>query len=227
MESPRLIAEGLWTVRAPQAFLGLHVGTQMTVVRLSGGGLLLHSPIAITPELKASIDALGPVRHIICPNMFHHMHAGSALAVWPQAMLHGPAALQRKRKDLHFDAEFNERPHPDWAQDLLPITIEGSLLGETVLFHTASKTLITVDLIENFSHADHAITRWYLKLGGIYGRAGWHPLLRATYLNRRKARASMQRILALPFERVLVAHGEDIGHDAHAVIRDGLRWLLQ
>jgi hypothetical protein len=144
----------------------------------------------------------------------------------PQALLHGPEKLQRKRKDLHFDAVFGEAPHPDWANDLTGIPIDGSLLGETVLYHKASKTLITVDLVENFSHHDHAPTRWYLKLGGIYGRVGWHPFLRATYLNRRKARASMARILALPFERVLVAHGDNIEHDAHRVIRDGLRWLL-
>lgn len=226
MNSPLPIVDNIWTVRAAQSFIGLHVGTQMSIVKLSGGGLLLHSPIAITPELKAQIDVLGPVAHIICPNLFHHLHAGSALAAWPQAKLHGPAALQRKRKDLHFDAVFGEAPHPDWAEDLVAITIDGSLLGETVLYHKATKTLITVDLVENFSHCEHTPTRWYLKLGGIYGRAGWHPLLRMIYLNRRKARVSMQRILALPFERVLVAHGDNIEHDAHRVIRDGLRWLL-
>jgi hypothetical protein len=220
------IVDNIWTVRAPQTFVGLHVGTQMTLVKLSGGGLLLHSPIPITPELKVQIDAIGPVTHIICPNLFHHLHAGSALVAWPQAKLHGPEKLQRKRKDLRFDAVFGEAPHPDWANDLTGITIDGSLLGETVLYHKASKTLITVDLVENISHCSHTPTRWYLKLGGIYGRAGWHPLLRATYLNRRKARASMQRILALPFERVLVAHGDNIDADAHRVIRDGLRWLL-
>jgi hypothetical protein len=225
MTTLKSIDDGLWAVRAAQNFIGLHVGTQMTIVKLSGGGLLLHSPVAITPELKAQIDALGAVRHIICPNLFHHLHAGSALAAWPQAKLHGPEALQRKRKDLRFDAVFGETPHPDWADDLTGITIDGSLLGETVLYHKATRTLITVDLVENFSHHDHAITRWYLKLGGIYGRAGWHRLLRMTYFNRRKARASMQRILALPFERVLVAHGDNIERDAGRVIREGLRWL--
>jgi hypothetical protein len=227
VERLQSVAEGLWAVRAPQQFMGMHVGTQMTIVRLSGGGLLLHSPIPITPELKVQIDAIGPVRHIICPNLFHHLHAGSALAAWPQALLHGPEKLQRKRKDLRFDAVFSEAPHPDWANDLTGITIDGSLLGETVLYHKASKTLITVDLVENFSHHDHVPTRWYLKLGGIYGRVGWHRLLRAVYVNRRKARASMQRILALDFERVLVAHGDhNIERDARRVIEGGLGWML-
>ena len=109
MTSPLPIVENIWTVRAPQTFLGLHVGTQMTIVRLTGGGLVLHSPVAITPELKAQIDTLGPVRHVICPAMFHHLHAGSAIAAWPQARLHAPEALQRKRRDLRFDAVFGEK----------------------------------------------------------------------------------------------------------------------
>jgi hypothetical protein len=33
-------------------------------------------------------------------------------------MLHGPAALQSKRKDLHFDAVLTDQPHPDWRGDL-------------------------------------------------------------------------------------------------------------
>ena len=221
------VAENLWSVRSPLAFFGLQVGTRMTVVKLSSGGLLLHSPIAIPPELKAEIDALGTVRHIVAPNSFHHLYAGPAKALWPQALLHGPKALQAKRKDLAFDAVFSEATAPaDWSPDLVPITIEGSLLGETMLYHPATRTLITADLVENFHHHDHAPTRWYLKLGGIYGRAGWHPLLRLTYVNRKKARASMARLLALPFERVIVAHGDNVERDAQQTIRDGLRWLL-
>jgi len=220
------VADKLWTVRAPQTFVGLHIGTQMTIVRLSGGGLLLHSPIAITPELTAAIDALGPVQHVVCPNLFHHLHAGSALAAWPTAKLHGPEALHRKRKDLRFDCVFGETLPPELAADLVAITIDGSLLKETVLFHKATKTLITADLVENFSHAEHAPTRWYLKLGGIYGRVGWHPLLRMMYVRRSKARLSMKRILDLPFERVLVAHGNNIDSDAHQVIERALRWLM-
>lgn len=219
------ITDNLWSARAPQSFLGLHVGTQMTVLRLSNGGLLLHSPIAISPELQQQIDALGPVRHIVCPNLFHHLYGGDAKQRWPQALLHGPAKLQEKRTDLRFDATLSETPHPDWGTDLHCITIDGSMLNETVLFHGASGTLISADLVENFSHHDHWPTRWYLKIGGIYGRASWHRLMRFVYLGRRKARASIDRILALPIERVMVAHGDNITHDAKRVLREGLRWL--
>lgn len=220
------IADNLWSVPAPQRFLGVHVGTRMTVIRLANGGLVLHSPVPLNAELRRELDALGPVQHIICPNHYHHLHAGEAVAAYPQALLHGPAKLQRKRTDLKFGATLTETPHADWQDQLIPYHIDGSLLDETVFYHLPSRSLITVDVVENITHCAHAPTRWYLRLGGIYGRVGWHRLMRGVYRNRAAARASFERILRLPFERVVVAHGEVIERDAHGKLRRGLAWLL-
>jgi hypothetical protein len=210
---------------APHSFIGLHMGTRMTVVRLSSGELLLHSPIPLSSELRAAIGALGAVAHIVCPNLFHHMYAAEAVAAYPQAMLHGPAPLQRKRKDLRFGAVLTNQPHPDWYGDLELLTIEGCMLGETIFYHRVSRTLIACDLVENFHQSPHWLTRNYLRLGGILGRAGWHPLLRIVYRDRRRARACVDRVLAWPFERVALAHGELLTENAHAAVREGLAWL--
>jgi hypothetical protein len=34
----------------------------MTVIRLAGGDLLLHSPVRLDPGLRRALDAIGPVR---------------------------------------------------------------------------------------------------------------------------------------------------------------------
>jgi len=47
------IDQGLWAAAAPTTFLGLHLGTRMTVVRLSGGGLFLHSVVPMTGPRRA------------------------------------------------------------------------------------------------------------------------------------------------------------------------------
>ncbi|MDX1803262.1 MAG: DUF4336 domain-containing protein [Alcanivorax sp.] len=220
------VAENIWAVAAPHAFLGLHVGTRMTVVKLKNGGLLLHSPVPVDDDLAARLAALGPVTHIVCPNLFHHMFAGDVAARYPQALLHGPARLASKRRDLSFGAILTDVPHPDWQDDFELLTIEGSMLNETVFYHGASRTLIASDLIENFRNCDHGLTRWYLKLGGLLGKPGWHPILRLLYLNRRKARASVETLLAWPFERLVLAHGEVIDQDARQAVRDGMAWLF-
>ena len=95
--------------------LGLRLGTRMTIVRLSHGGLFIHSPIALTVALRAAVDELGPVRHIVCPNVYHHVYAGQWAEAYPAALLHAPAALRKKRIDLRINALLSSTPHPDWA----------------------------------------------------------------------------------------------------------------
>src|SRR3569833_2662503 len=126
----------------------------MTVVRLSGGKLWLHSPIAMSPGLISELSALGGVAHIICYNAFHHMYAGPACAAFPKAQLYGPAQLKKKRRDLHFDAELSESPPASWQGVLQPLAIRGSLLRAAVFYHRPSRTLITSDLMESFTRCD-------------------------------------------------------------------------
>jgi hypothetical protein len=225
--SLQALAPDLWIAEGPHRMLGLHLGTRMTIVRLPGGKLWLHSPIALSAELITEIGALGEIAHIVCPNSFHHMYAGPACAAFPGAKLYGPAPLQKKRSDLHFDMTLSETAPDSWQGALLPLSIRGCLLNETVFFHAASRTLITSDLIENFTHCDHGFTKAYLRLGGVFGKPGWHPLLRAVYYKRAEARADVEKILALPIERLVIAHGDIVTSDPKAAIRNGLRWLLK
>ena len=102
---------------------------------------------------------------------------------------------------------------------------DGSLLNETVLFHRDSGSLIAADLIENFPSCDHAPTRWYLKINGALGQPTWPRAMRALYWRRDLARASIERILAWPVERVILAHGEIIEGNARDALRQGLAWL--
>ena len=54
-------ADGVWLGAAPVRFVGLRLTSTMTVLRLAGGGLLVCSPVALTPERRAAVEALGPV----------------------------------------------------------------------------------------------------------------------------------------------------------------------
>ena len=219
------LADNVWIASSDHSMLGLHLGTRMTVVRLTNGGLLLHSPVPMSPNLRGELDALGPVRHIVCPNMFHHVYAGEAVAAYPDALLHGPRGLRRKRKDLAFGADLSDTPHPDWGRDLVSLTIQGCMLEETVFFHPASRTLVSSDLVENFDSSPHWPTRMYLKLTGLEGKITWSPLLRVVYRDRKAARACIDRVLEWPFTRVVLAHGRPILDNAHASVERGLAWL--
>lgn len=221
----RKVAENIWVAEAPHQWFGLHFGTRMTVIRLASGALVLHSPIPLSSELRAEVGSLGKVQHIVCPNYYHHVYAGEAVRLYPKALLYGPRELWGKRPDLPFKVVLSECTPENWEGELLPLTIGGCMLRETVLFHPATKTLISSDLVGNFEGSSHFLTRLYLKLAGTYGRVGWNRLLRFLYQDRKAARESIDRLLAWPIERAIVAHGDLILKDPRQAIAKAFEWL--
>ncbi len=217
-------SDDVWTASAPLSMMGLRIGTRMTVVRLPGGGLLLHSPIPLNDALRREIDALGAVTHIVAPNHYHHLHAGTMAAAYPKATLHAPEGLAKKRKDLRIDALLGPT-HADWSGVLEPIPIEGSMLKETLFLHTPSRTLISSDLTENFTTSDHFPTRMYLKVSGVHGKIGWSRLLRFLYRDHAAARRSIDALLERDFDRAIIAHGDPIPRAAKDAVRDTFLWL--
>lgn len=219
------VADDVWAVRAPMRFAGFAIGTRMTVVRLPGGGLLLHSPVPIDDALRDELARLGRVEHIVCPNRYHHVHAVAAQKRYPDATLSTAAGLEKKRPDLRIDRVLDETPAPGWRDAIDLVTIRGCMLGETVLFHRPSRTLISADLVEYFERHDEWLTRQYLKAAGVYGKVAWNRLLYFMYRDHQAARASLDRILAWDFDRVIIAHGEIIERDAKTQVRDSFTWL--
>jgi hypothetical protein len=219
------IADGVWVERAPLRFLGvLELGTRMTILR-AGDGLVVHSPIPIDAERKKAIDALGTVRSIVAPNLFHHLYAGPAAELWPEATLVAPRALRKKSPKLAIRADLEDGPLPAWADEIETYVVKGSLVRETLLWHRPSKTLITSDLFENFQAVDHFATRAYLKLGGVYGKPGWHWMLRPVYRDKPAARASLAPVFDLPIERIVIGHGEIVTERAVDTARGALAFL--
>jgi hypothetical protein len=210
--------DGLYTYSSPLTFLGLHLGTRMTVVKLPDGSVWLHSAVSATPELRAAVAAIGPVRHIVAPSLYHHLFAGEWLAAYPDATLYGPAALRKKRKDLTL-TPIEEASRAPWAAALSPIRIEGCRLEETIFVHGATRTLVTSDLVENFTTSPHLPTRLYLKATGIHGRAGLASPLRLLFHDRKAARRSVDAVLAVDFGTVVLAHGN--------VLREGAREAVE
>lgn len=218
-------AEGLWTASADHRFLGLRLGTRMTVVRLPDGALWLHSVVAIDDLLADEIQALGPVRHLVLPNLYHHVYAVDAIQRWPGARVHAPAAMRRKRPELRIDSELTETPDPEWCGVFTPVHIDGSMLDETVFVHTPSRTLVTADLVENFDTSPDFVTGLYLRVAGLHGRVGWSRLLRMVYRDRPATRRSLERLLALDFDRIILAHGRVLDSGGRAAVREAFSWL--
>jgi Domain of unknown function (DUF4336) len=220
----------IWIADGPvTSFHGFPYPTRMAVIRLSDGSLFVWSPIALSDSLCDSVNALGPVLHIVAPNALHHLFLGEWKSAYPAARLYASPRLRRKRQDLSFDAELIDAPEPDWAADIEQLVLRGSFaLTEVVFFHRSSHTALFADLIQNFPRDWFKGWRGFLaRRGGIVAPDPSTPTdWRASFLNRRAARASLDRVLAWPIERVLIAHGDLPTGDGAAFVRRAFTWLL-
>lgn len=223
------IAENLWIADgAPVPFLGIPYPTRMTLARLSDGGLWVHSPIALGPELAAEVSKLGAVRHLVSPNKIHHLFLADWARRWPEARLYAPPGLARRRRDLHFAGELGDRPDPAWAAEIDQVVFRGSFaMEEVVFFHRASRTLVIGDLVQKFEPAGLAPwQRRLMRLDGLLGPDGSTPReWRLSFWNRRAARRALERALAWNPERIVIAHGTWVRRDGREALRRSLAWL--
>lgn len=223
----RELDRGLWAVEQPLRVGGLELGTRTTIVRLADGGLLVHSPGPFTAALRGEIEALGPVRALIAPNLLHHLFLAESASAFPRALVFAAPGLREKLGATRIDQVLAEAPPPLWANDLDQLVVRGAPgLNEVVFLHRASRTLICGDLCFNVRNSSSAFTRVFMRLNSAYGRFGPSRLFRYTVLkDAREMRASIDRILEWDFERVVVAHGEVLESDGSSALRRSFSWL--
>jgi len=220
-------SDGIWIAEAPLRFFGIPFGTRMTVVRLSDDSLLLHSPIPFSQRLRAQLDSLGPVRHVVSPNKLHHLFLGDALAVYPEARLYVPPGLGEKRPEFASAEQLADIAPVAWAGALEPLVVQGSrIMQEVVFLHRESRTLIVADLCENFGRHSPPLTRAVARVARMYGRPRMPPDWQLSFRDRAARRASFERLLALDFDRVILAHGALLDAGAKLVFQREYAWAL-
>jgi len=210
------------------SFLGIPYPTRMAVARLADGSAWVWSPIQLSEDLAAQVERIGPVRHLVSPNKIHHLFLAEWSRRWPQARLHAPPGLARRKPELHFADELSDTPDPVWSADIDQVIFRGSLfMEEVVFFHRASQTAIFCDLIQR--HDPASITGWkgrLMQLDGLVGEHGSTPReWRASFLRRGPARTARQKVLDWQPEQLLIAHGTCARAGAAAIIKEALSWI--
>ena len=202
--------------------------TRMTVVRLSSGALWLHSPVALTPARLDAVRALGPIRHIVAPNKFHHLFVREWAQAAPDARCWAEPALAARKPELGFSDTLGDAAEPAWNENLDQVIFGGTRVQpEAVFFHRSSHTEIITDLIQNHDPArETPVFRWLKGVNRILAPNGESPRdWRLTVRDRPAARAALERILAWDIERVLLSHGLCIERDGHAFVERAFGWL--
>jgi hypothetical protein len=226
----KAFGQDIWIADGSEvAVAGFRYPTRMVVIRLSNGELLAWSPIALTDELRKSVDALGPVRHIVAPNALHHLFLPEWQRTYgPGAKVYAPPGLRQKRKDIAFDADLDATPAAAWSADIDQVMMAGRITSEIVFFHKKSRTVLFCDLLQQIPK--DLLTGWRALIARLDLMTGPEPSVprkfRLSFTNHRAARAALEPILAWPAQKVVMAHGTPVEKDAPAFLRRAFAWLI-
>ena len=212
------LAPDLWELDTPLSVLGMALGHRMTVAKLPDRSLWLHSPVAYSPALAVELNKLGRVGHIVAPNCVHDTFLEEWFIAYPQARFHGAKDFSKYRPDLKFTDTLGDTPNPAWHSVFDQHLLRGMpRINEVVFHHRASRTLIIADLVFNLGAEMPFLSRVLLRLNDCYCRFGPSRVVRMIIRDRAALRASLDRVLAWDFDRLVVSHGRNLetgGRDA-------------
>lgn len=223
------ITEGLWSAQCSiSPAPGVRMDTRMTVIRLPSGGLLLHSPIRLESDpadsdapstrLAEDLEALGPVEHLVAPNLYHHFFLAEAKQRWPDAAVWAPAGLSDKVRNLPSCQSLTASE--SWLDCLDVFVLAGMpKFQEHVFFHRPSKTLMVTDLVFNRPAGHTALARLFFRFAGTHEKLAVSKLFKGLIKDRGAFRDSLEAVLELPLERVIMAHGLVLADDARERFR--------
>lgn len=215
---PVRVDQGIWTVEGPT--VPYRVGpftvpcpTRSTLLADPEGQIWIHSPVAYSRNLHASIEALGPIAGLIAPNSFHHLSLGewsshladASIVIAPD--LEGRfGALKPRMMAL---AQFGRTNGPKW---LATEIVDGGSWCEIAFYHYSSRSLVLTDILQNFDLA--RITGWPAKAlltvcGARRGPVVSIELLAMAFRAGKlpQVRESLAKIQRMSARRVLIAHG--------------------
>jgi hypothetical protein len=220
------IARDLWVAEQPLRYLGIALTTRMTIVRLTDGTLMVHSPIRLTDELRSAAASAGRVRFIVAPNRFHHLFVPDWQKTYPDAQTFCAPGLDTKRADLKFTAILGDDPPAAWADEIDQAFMRAfPPLNEIVFFHHKTRTLIFTDLLFNIARHDSAYARFLLRLdGAFHGPAIPRSFRLPLRLKRVECVAFLHRLVSWDFDRAILAHGEIIDSGAKPAIERAWRF---
>ena len=215
--------DNIWAVRIDLNMGPINISTQMTIVRLPDQSLILLSPVTINSTLKAAINALGTVSHIVSPNNFHHLYANDAILAFPNAQYVCSNSLSKRIKSLPQHIDLHTLSTSTWQNQLEIIRVSPSHMGdEVVFFHKESKTLIITDLFQCITGKVNVATRIFACLAGVRNNFGISRLFKTMIKNKQEFKDSFEHMQRWEYNTVLLPHNTNITKDAKQAVQHAI-----
>ena len=201
------LTKGLWQVtgKLPRG----NMPRNMVIYQLNGGGLLIHSAIALTDDGMAKLEALGKPELMIVPNGMHRLDASLWKERYPTLRVLAPEASRSAvAAKINVD-ETCESALPGYGIVChAPDGIKPSELVYELPLPAAARALVVTDVLMNMAKLP-GLDGLLLHLLGSTGFFGITRIGRMMLLKDKVAfRDWLLRMAALPDLRVIsVAHG--------------------
>jgi hypothetical protein len=222
-------ADEVFVEESSVRFYGFRIQTRMAAIRLSGSRLFLYSPVALTRKLRDELEQLGRVAFIVSPNKIHNLSLAEYRLAYPDAKLFVPPGLPERRPHLSFDSVLSGQPIQDWSAELEYILSRGNVFfSEAFFFHRATRSLFVGDFVERIGPGvASALARAAARLFGVRPQPMASPEFRFYTADAEALRESIAHVLAWPFERIFLCHGELVSADGREVFSQVAESILR
>ena len=236
LDVPKAVAEGIWIVDSgPIRAMGLPLPVRMTVIQLSNGGLILHSPTRFDFHLKNKLDEMGRIEHLVAPNSAHWTFVKEWQGHLPDVVTWAAPGLrersQVRKSGVKLDQDLGASAPEAWSDEIELVVVPGAGgFAEVALFHKPSRTLVLTDLVQNLEPEKlPLLMRPAAHLAGVTAPGGRAPVYLRTIvkLKGQEAKDAAERLVGLQPERVIFTHGRWFERDGTAQLRKSLAWLLK
>ena len=217
----RNITDDVWLLHYPLSILGARWDRNVTVLRLEGGALLIHSTGPFTPGEVAEIDGLGrPAWVVECASM-HDGFTVEGSRCFPGAALYVPELMQPQ---LKIPSHGLGAPPPEWAGELEVLRVEGTVgFQEYAFLHKPSRTLIVGDFVFNFGPDTPRWTRFMACCAvGRQHHPGMSRAVRLLIRDKAAFKRSADTILGWGFDRVIPGHRDVIETGGKQLVAEAL-----
>jgi hypothetical protein len=218
----RQIADDVMLISFPWRVLGIDFRRNVTLLRLADGRVVVHSTAPFTQQDIAAIRRFGEPSWLVEATLMHDTFAKEGRQALQNIPYLAPDGFVEATE---VPTESLLPPPREWDGEIDVLRIDGVRMNEHALFHRRSRTLVVADLFFSFPKETSGWPRFFvrhvMRLPRLFGISGFYRLF--VIRDKEAFVRSMSALLALDFERLVVAHWQPIETDAKQAVKEALR----